>query len=133
LFAGGNNFFENRREETEGVCVCQGDEVCPRWHSRTHFQETVMAKFLGKLFVPALLVAGLAAAPAAACEPNCYKTVTVYEKVCAYEVRQVPYTCTVTYYDECGRPYSVDVTRYRQVKVQVTKYVPVKKVVAVHE
>ncbi len=76
---------------------------------------------------------GLGAARASACDTYCYKTVIVYEKVTCCEIRQVPYTCNVIRYDECGRPYSTTVTHYYDVKVRVTRLVPVKKVVKVYE
>ncbi len=54
------------------------------------------------------------------CPPKvCYQTVTVYE------TRQVPYQVCETRYDECGRCYTVTVTRYRCVQVPVTRRVPV--------
>jgi hypothetical protein len=89
-----------------------------------------------KLSIPALaLAACLALGPArAAAGDHCsYRTVTVYETVTVCEVRQVPYTCTVIRYDECGCPYRVQVTRYRDVKVCVIRTVPVKRRVPVYE
>jgi len=52
------------------------------------------------------------------------KKVTVYETVICHETQCVAYKVCVTRYDRCGRPYSVQETRYREVQV------PVKKVVA---
>jgi hypothetical protein len=95
-----------------------------------------MAKFLGVLSVPTLALAGLLAcggAPAAACDPCGYRVVTCYENVPVCEVRTVPYTCTVTLYDSCGKPYLANVTRYRQVKVEVVKRVAVRKLVALYD
>jgi hypothetical protein len=79
------------------------------------------------------LVAGLASpAAAVACDPCCYyKTVVCYETVCSYETRQVPYTRCVTRLDECGRPYTVTVTCYKDVQIPVTKVVSVAKRVKV--
>ncbi|MFM7058602.1 MAG: hypothetical protein ACKO2P_16935 [Planctomycetota bacterium] len=48
-----------------------------------------------------------------------YRTITVCEYV------RKPVCVTVTRYDHCGRPYHVEVTEYRTVKVYVTKRVPV--------
>jgi hypothetical protein len=48
-----------------------------------------------------------------------------YKPVVCYEAREVPYTVCVTRYDHCGRPYHVEVTRYRTVTVRVTKLVKV--------
>jgi hypothetical protein len=60
--------------------------------------------------------------PAPRCDdqPSCR-----YETVTCYETRQVPYAVCVTRYDECGRAYHVNVTRYRCVRVPVTRQVPV--------
>jgi hypothetical protein len=48
-----------------------------------------------------------------------------YETVTEWVTREVPYTVCETRYDECGRAYHVNVTRYRTVRVQVTRQVPV--------
>lgn len=53
------------------------------------------------------------------CTP-CY-----YKKVVCYENQKVPYTVCVTRYDHCGRPYQVEVVRYRTVTVRVVKLVKV--------
>jgi hypothetical protein len=77
---------------------------------------------------------GISGAPARAsdCAPCCeYKWIVTYECVITYETRTVPYTKTVTCYDECGRPYPVSKTCYREVQVAVKKVVPVKKKVLV--
>jgi hypothetical protein len=88
------------------------------------------------ILLPALVVAGLGAPVGVrACDSASYtyETVVCYHQVTCYGTRQVPYTCPVTRYDECGRPYAATVTRYHDVKVPVTKLVPVKKVVRVYQ
>ena len=62
---------------------------------------------------------GYAAPPAEHCPPP-----VRYETVVCYEARRVPYAACETRYDECGRPYQVEVTRYRTVRVPVAKRVP---------
>jgi hypothetical protein len=57
----------------------------------------------------------------------CWKTIVVYENVTTYETRQVPYVRDVVHYDECGRPYTVQQTCYRNVQVPVTRSVAVTK------
>ena len=58
---------------------------------------------------------------ARACDPPyCEYKVVVY-----YETHYEPYTQTVVCYDECGRPYSKEVTSYQKVKVAVKKLVKV--------
>jgi hypothetical protein len=65
---------------------------------------------------------GLSAVPAAASD-GCqnYR----YEWVLCYENRQVAYTACETRYDHCGRPYQVEVTRYRTERVPVWRRVAV--------
>lgn len=86
---------------------------------------------LSVAFVGALLT--LPSAARACDPPPCctYKTVVCYEKVTEYETRQVSYTRTITCYDECGRPYTVVKTCYRDVRVPVTRLVAVTKQVKV--
>jgi hypothetical protein len=48
-----------------------------------------------------------------------------YEWVLRYECRQVPYTVCETRYNHCGRPYHVEVIRYRTERVSVWQLVAV--------
>jgi hypothetical protein len=81
------------------------------------------------LLVPAALLAG--PAPARACDPcSSYKTVVCYERVTTYETKCVTVTYDVTC-DECGPPYTVTKTCYREVRVPVTKVIAVVKRVKV--
>jgi hypothetical protein len=97
-------------------------------------KEWTMSRFLATPLVAALVLTGMLGvnAPQAKASDPCYQIVTVYERVTVCEVRTVPYICTVTVYDDCGCPHEVQVTLYRQVKVHVTKYVPVPKRVPVY-
>src|SRR5882672_5616539 len=66
------------------------------------------------------------------CTPQyVYVKVVSYENVTVYETRSEAYQVCVTKYDHCGNPYSVYETRYREVKVPVTKQVAVTKYVKV--
>jgi len=68
----------------------------------------------------AVLCAGAASTAVGGDHRVCgYRTITVCEYV------RKPVCVTVTRYDHCGRPYRVEVTEYRSVKVYVTKRVPV--------
>jgi len=52
--------------------------------------------------------------------PPChYKTITVFVEV------EQPYTYFVTKYDHCYKPYQVEVTGYRTIKVPVQKRIKV--------
>ncbi|GEM_PF-2403061 len=48
-----------------------------------------------------------------------------YEWVVRYEYQQVPYTRYVTYYDHCGKPYSVPKTYFQTIRVPVKHRVQV--------
>ena len=78
------------------------------------------------LFVAAVVALGIGGVSslAQACDhcPPVYR----YETIVTYEYRQVPYTVCETRYDECGRAYTVTVTRYRTVRVAVTRQVLVR-------
>ena len=65
-----------------------------------------------------------------ACDPV-YKKVVCTETVYVTLVRSVPYKKLVTKYDECGKPYCVTVTYYKDVAVVVAKTVEVVKYVKV--
>lgn len=81
----------------------------------------------------AMVLAGTSTATAGDCHKTTYyyKTVTCYEKVVCWEVKKEPYTKCVTIYDQCGKPVTVKVTCWREVKVPVEKIVPVTKKVLV--
>jgi len=48
-----------------------------------------------------------------------------YQWVLCHQTRVEPYTVCETRYDHCGRPYHVEVGRYRSVRVAVWRLVPV--------
>ena len=54
-----------------------------------------------------------------------------YETVFVKVVKTVPYKKEVTKYDECGKPYCVTVTCYKDVAVTVAKTVEVVKYVKI--
>jgi len=86
-----------------------------------------MLKHLYTLAAAVVVTVGLAGA-VRACEPNCVmKKVTQIEWVTTWETRREPYQKNFTLYDDCGRPYTVERTCYRDVKVPVRKPVPVEK------
>jgi hypothetical protein len=65
---------------------------------------------------------------AAACYPPAppvYKKVVTYKTVEEQVVTKVPYQKKVVKYDECGKPYCVYVTCYKEVVETVCKQVPV--------
>jgi hypothetical protein len=67
---------------------------------------------------------GLGTSGVQASDCNCAPTYR-YEWVQCYETRQVAYTVCETRYDHCGRPYQVEVTRYRTERVPVWRQVRV--------
>lgn len=87
-----------------------------------------MFKFFAKISVAIALACGSLgfANAASAC---CYKKVTCYETVVCYETRSVPYTKLELRYDECDKPYTVEVTCYKMVQVPIKKVVAVTKLV----
>ena len=57
---------------------------------------------------------------------ECYRPIrSTYKTVTTYVLREQPYKCWVTKYDDCGRPYRKAVVRYRAVRVPVIRYVKV--------
>jgi hypothetical protein len=77
------------------------------------------------LCAAALTVTGLALTETSVNASDCYPTYR-YERVLCYETRQVAYTVCETRYDHCGRPYQVEVTRYRTEQVPVWRQVRVR-------
>src|SRR5271154_359926 len=59
------------------------------------------------------------------------KRIVACETVTCYETQHVPYVVCVTRYDHCGVAYTVNETRYRDVRVAVQKTVNVTRYVAV--
>jgi hypothetical protein len=82
-----------------------------------------------KCMVAAAVVLGGFAPAARADECYTWEKVATYEYVTTYVCKQVPYTKTVCLYDHCGKPYHVEKTFYKTVKVPVTKKAPVVKYV----
>ena len=79
------------------------------------------------------VVAGCGAAgTASACEPV-YQKVVCFQTVICYETKKVPYLRALTAYDHCGKPYPTYEVCYKEVKVAVTRKVPVVKYVLVCE
>ncbi len=84
-----------------------------------------MKTILRSLIVAAAVTLGLGGAGGLAQACDCPPGYRV-ETVVTYECRQVPYTVCETRYDDCGRAYQVSVTRYRTVRVAVTRQVLVR-------
>ena len=83
-----------------------------------------------KTFLLSVAVVFGSVAAASACDPV-YKKVVCTETVYVTLVRSVPHKKVVTKYDECGKPYCVTVTYYKDVAVVVAKTVEVVKYVKV--
>ena len=82
-----------------------------------------------KLLLAVVAVVGSMAA-VSACEPV-YKKVVCTRTVYVEVTKSVPYTKTVTKYDNCGKPYCVKVVCYKDVTVTVPRTITVVKYVKV--
>jgi hypothetical protein len=97
----------------------------------------MLARWLKRGVVAAVVAAGLwSGGTAMASDPYyttsyVYKKVVSYETVTSYETRTEAYQVVVVKYDSYGCPYNTYETRYRYVQVPVYKTVAVTKYVKV--
>ncbi len=85
----------------------------------------VSARLRSLLCAAALTVTGFGLTGTSVNASDCYPTYR-YEWVLCHETRQVAYAVCETRYDHCGRPYQVEVTRYRTAQVPVWRQVRVR-------
>ena len=87
-----------------------------------------MKRFILSTCCAAIFAVGFLASPNSATasghQPRCDPP--RYEWVLNYESRREAYRTRETRCDECGRRYTVEVTQYRTVRVQVWQYVRVR-------
>lgn len=80
---------------------------------------------LRSLFAAALVTGGLALSGTAAEAGHCYHSPCYYKTVISYEYETIPYTVLVTKHHPCGTPYTVQITKFRTIKVPVKNLVKV--------
>ena len=88
------------------------------------FKSLVLASVAAFLFASTAFAGTPACDTKPECPPRLVAVVKYVKVVCPVE-KEVPYTCTVVKYDHCGKPYKVEVTKYKTITVEVEKLVKV--------